>query len=142
LTGPLVSSGTVTLKADGFIWHQTSPFENIMTFDGDSIVETTKLGNESIERTLQDPIANSVTETLFQLMSGSWSAIESSFSIEDRPPDDGASWMLDLTPRQEDVRMLLPLIAISGNEHLERISILQGDGNLILIEFRHQKHSQ
>lgn len=124
LDHPLVSTGTVTLTADGFIWHQIEPFENRLIFDGDILVEEIHMGNEVIEQPQNDPVTLSITRSFYQMMSGSLSSLEANFRVN-LIGDHESGWTAELAPLDEGVGRFLGRILLEGDRYLNKISVEQ-----------------
>lgn len=138
LDRPLVSRGSFQLTDGGFVWTQQTPFQNTLAFDGDSVVETTFIGNQSVTRRLQDPVTTQITRTLFDMMRGSWSDIRASFHIMEESGRDDA-WTLRLIPIDPAIAQIIPEIMLSGSRFLETIELRQDEDTVTLIELsRHQ----
>lgn len=138
LDRPLLSSGSIEITASGFIWTQLQPFENILTFDGETITETTRVGEQEISRALADPITTSITRTLYGMMTGTWQDIQGFFEIiegeAESSPIEKNAWARDLIPRDPELQDLIPGISLSGGRFLERIEVQQKEGASTVIE--------
>jgi hypothetical protein len=139
LDRPLTSHGSVLLADEGFVWKQHQPYQVSLSFDGVSIVETTTVGEREVTTTVRDPITNHLTRTLFQLMTGSWQKMQSSFEINPLPAPGDGGWLLELKPRDETVRGVIPRIVLSGTRYVDTILIEEGGENSTRIELRNQR---
>lgn len=139
LSRPLISSGTVRLSEDGFVWTQQEPYYVSLAFDGTSIVETSRVDDSEIRRIVRDPVTNNLTRTLFRMMTGSWQEMRASFSIHPLPPPSGAEWALEMKPRDEAVGNFIPRIVLSGTRYVDAIVVHEANGNTTRIELSNQE---
>jgi hypothetical protein len=141
LEQPLVSSGSVALSDRGFVWEQHEPFRNTVTFDGETVSETTQVGTERISRPLNDVATVNLTRTLFEMLSGSWSTLGEAFDLE-LASHDGGQWLLRLVPEDSNVRSVIPEITVSGSRYIERVRVRQSDDGETIIELANQRGSR
>lgn len=138
LVRPLRSIGEVALSEGGFVWRQLEPFATTIEFDGATIVETTETAQGPVSRTLQDPVMDNLTRTLFGLMDGDLDAMTQRFDVE-RQTAPAGGWAVELRPLDTQVRDAVPRIELTGERFLERIRVTQADGDYTVIRLSRQQ---
>ena len=139
LSRPLVSSGSIELSLSGFVWKQIDPFHVWLIYDGVSIVEKTVVGQRETLRQVLDPATSSFTRTMFQVMTGSFADLQSTFLIKTRDADRQSAWSYELEPRDAAIRRAIGRIILSGDTHLNQIRIEESPGNYTRIELTNQR---
>jgi hypothetical protein len=127
------------LSKEGFVWRQLEPFATTIEFDGATIVETTQTAQGPVSRTLQDPVMDNLTRTLFGLMDGDLDVMAQRFDLERQTAPAGAGWALELRPLDTQVRDAVPRIELTGERFLERIRVTQADGDYTIIRLSRQQ---
>ena len=141
LSRTLISTGTIELSDDGFVWKQHSPYQVSLIYDGKSIVEKTIVGGLETTKQILDPVINNLTRTLFHLIAGSSSNLESVFTITITQNGASPRWCYGLEPKESAVQSSISRVVLCGNIYLDRIRIEESQNNYTLIELTNPRPS-
>ena len=139
LSRPLISSGSVELSGTGFIWKQADPFNVWLIYDGISIVEKTVVGGRETQRQVLDPATRTFTRTMFKIMTGSLTDLQTAFVIKPRDHDQQSGWRYELEPRDATIKKAISRIILYGDERLRGIRIEESLHNYTQIELTNQR---
>ncbi|MBR9911161.1 MAG: outer membrane lipoprotein carrier protein LolA [Gammaproteobacteria bacterium] len=121
---PLRSSGVFNYqKSEGMVWHTLEPIENTV-----KITESQGVFSGGSVKDLQLVASSPLIGQIFLgVLSGNLSKLVELFDVREQPIETG--WMLLLTPRASIMSDYIDSIRLSGNEHVEAITLYEGNGD-------------
>lgn len=125
---PLRSSGRfLVARGVGVIWDTHEPFDSTLVIGASTIRldDVEQLDGEQ-------PAVARINQLLVAAMAGELPTLRTSFAIDAELSD--VSWALRLTPHDTAMAQVITAIEMTGDRHVEKIRIFDGDGNCTDIE--------
>lgn len=143
---PLISSGDFIIARErGVLWRTQKPFAQTLRFSRQEIVQM-QGGELRLRLTAErEPAVRAINQVLFALFAGDLGVLEKSFTISgklDHAPGKPDQWRAILHPSSNSLAQLFQEIRIDGTSHVQRVEILETNGDRADIRFdRVQKQS-
>ncbi|WP_258241014.1 outer membrane lipoprotein carrier protein LolA [Pseudidiomarina homiensis] len=122
----LLSSGTLTVAADKVVWHTKEPLDQRLVITATGIQpdgEAAMRGSAVI------------AQLLLAVLQGDAEAIDKNFSVQ------LAADCLTLTPKLEQLQQFVQAIESCGNSSIERIQLIEQQGNRSSITFHYEAYN-
>ena len=131
---PLTSSGHfIFWKAKGLYLASDTPFFNASTITPDNIIHWQENGTGSISEEQSGLIQREISRTLLAFFSADVALIEERFTTEWQ--FDGKNWQLLLAPRHDMVRKQMRSAELRGEDYIESLRIVGGNGDVTQLNF-------
>lgn len=135
LERPLLSSGDFLVARNrGVIWRTQKPFAQTLRLSRSEIVQEQdgqvrlRLSSE------REPGVKAINQVLFALFAGDLGALEKSFSVSGKT--EGPQWRAALHPTSSSLVQMFKEIRIEGASHVQRVEILEANGDRTEIRFK------
>lgn len=133
-TKPVKSQGKFTVvKGRGIIWRTETPFASQLVLTRNALVQTTGSGAAQRLDAQREPALKAINTALFAVLSGDLNTVERYFEITGRA--DAREWTLHLKPRETGWRQFIDRIELKGAAYLNRLEMLDANGDTTLIRF-------
>lgn len=129
-----VSEGKFSVSAKEIVWKTEKPFASELSISDSGIVQVNADGSSAQIASADNAIFGEVSKTLRAVFRGDFKAIEDRFEIFFDAAKSG--WRIGLRPHDSAFQKFLSTMILSGNRSLEKVVILDGDGNTLTYEFR------
>lgn len=149
LKRPLKSSGTFIFSSSGIVWDTQKPFPSKVILTENSMIRTKPDGSRTVTDGGENPVFQSVAQTVASLFSGEKIRLEQMFDIsETAAPSD--SWEIVLKPKDASVAQAVGGIRLSGKIEkgaedfysIDSIKIVQSGGETTTYALLNKKYSQ
>jgi outer membrane lipoprotein-sorting protein len=139
LREPLKSSGTLRYKKPAFLEKRVqTPFEEILTVDGDRMTWEKPAANKKHTMALRDyPAVWGFIESMRATLNGDAKTLQRFYKV--RLDGDERQWTLVLLPSDSDMAQFIRVIRISGsNTRLSTVEIEEAGGDRSLMSLREE----
>ncbi len=137
---PISSSGHLVVSQDqGVLWQVESPYQVTFVVKGEAFLEVHPDGSVRSRGTEGVRSQSHISRLFGALFSGNARELEKYFSVRGYAGDE--HWQLELFPREE-MAHYLKVVAITGADFVDDISIEEAGGDAIKITFSHQSGSE
>ncbi|MEF1310287.1 outer membrane lipoprotein carrier protein LolA [Vibrio mytili] len=134
---PLRSSGHFTLsQMHGLLWQQDTPFPVNLVLTENKLRQTFADQEPKTISAKDNPMAFYFSRIFLSVFHGDTTALKTQFSL-DFSADKG-QWRLVLVPKQPPLNAVFKSIVLSGNEHIDNLTLQELRGDKTDIEFSHQ----
>lgn len=131
---PLASSGQfIFWKGKGLYLASSKPFFNASTITPDNIIHWQENGTGSISEEQSGLVQREISRTLLAFFSADVKLIEERFTTQWQ--FDGNDWQLLLTPRHDMVRKQMRSAELHGENYIESLRIVGGNGDVTQLNF-------
>jgi len=130
LKNPVTSTGELYLdQALGFVWHTSKPIASTLLLKQDGLY--------SVDHRQQQKKINNATPiatVLMSALSGDVAALESEFTLVQKPPQKGLgsgseNICLQLTPKDPVIAKVMRIIELCGKDTVEHLVLFETSGN-------------
>ena len=129
------SSGKYEISAeDGIVFDTQKPFASKLEISKTKIVQTFADGSKSEMNAADNAIFREIAKTFQAVFCGDTSAIQERFQAYF--VSEKGKWNIGLTPKENAVKKAIASISLSGKKVLEKMEIVDGEGNILTYEFR------
>lgn len=134
LERPLISSGDFLIARErGVLWRTHKPFAQTLRLSRQEIVQE-QGGQVRLHLTAErEPAVRAINQVLFALFAGDLGALEKSFIVSGKL--DSTQWRAVLRPASNSLAQLFKEIRIEGAGHVQRVEILEANGDRADIRF-------
>lgn len=133
-----VSTGKFAIvNGSGILWKTEKPFASKLWVSENGITQTDLHGNEKKLPASENPVFAEFSRTIQSLFSGKLNELENKFEIYFEIENNMVS--VGLVPREKAVRGVIASITMAGKRNIEKIVIVDAEGNLVEYEFSNQK---
>lgn len=129
-----VSEGTFSISPKSIVWKTEKPFASELAISDSGMVQVNSDGSSVQIASADNAIFGEVSKTMRAVFCGDFKAIEDRFEIFFESVKSG--WRIGLRPRDGEFRKFISTMVLSGNLSLEKVVIIDGDGNNLIYEFR------
>lgn len=129
---PLVSSGVLGLSAgQELIWQTLLPLKSTLVIGSEGVRQFNR--NDQLVNDVANPAAAQLAQVFLSLLSGNTEVLDAAFTQS--LTCEGDAWQLNLVPLDADLKNMLESLALSGAEHIGKISFREarGDNTEILL---------
>jgi len=134
LSRPLTSTGTfLYARGRGVCWNFETPFPTRYTVTETALVTQTETEPAEITRAENQPRIKKFGALFSAVFTGKIEALEEQFDL--RASGDPSAWTLGLTPKGLLMRKVISHIVIEGGDNVERVGILETNGDLTDLRF-------
>lgn len=131
---PLISEGTFLLSHQkGLIWSQKTPFPVSLVLAKDKLRQQFDGQAAEVIEASDNPMVFYFSHLFLSLFKGDLHALESQFKMTLTEQAD--TWSLQLTPKQAPLDKVFKNIVITGNEQIEKLTLLELSGDSSTIKF-------
>lgn len=135
LPHPLQSSGRFAFNADtGLVWETERPLHSKLTFSADGILQEQNGQQTWLARADQPGVA-AIGQIMTAILTRDWDTLEEFFTLEIAPAADTEHWTLVMTPTAATLAAVMTRIALSGDQHLRQMTLLEQGGERTEIDF-------
>ncbi len=113
LNRSLKSSGSFIFCDEGIVWKTQKPFPSTVALTKTSMIVTNDDGTKTVVDGSENPIFQSVAQTLSSLFSGNKEKLELYFEIKDFSKNEN-DWLLLLSPKDNTISQAITEISLSG----------------------------
>lgn len=136
LTRPIVSEGTMLfVRGTGVAWRIEKPSPSTFIVTPKRIVRREEGRRDAVISAADRPEVRFFSEIFLSLFSGDLEALERKFSVHSTYGTGGAHWRIGLKAKDRSLERYLSSILLEGGEHLERVEIREGEGDVSEIAF-------
>jgi outer membrane lipoprotein carrier protein LolA len=115
------------------LWEVLSPYPARLLVKGDELIQWDDDGLARKSSYGKTPIFRALSSIFLAMFQGRVEVLRDTFDLS--ATQDGATWRLDLTPKDEILGAAVSQVRVSGGRHVEEISILEPRGDRTLIRF-------
>lgn len=133
LPQPLRSEGRFRYDPEqGLEWETLRPVANRLTFSEQGIVQS--LDGEVVWQVDgSQPAVLTISQVISSVLALDWNRLQDYFQLKGQA--DAGAWQLVLEPRDTALKQFVETIAISGNQRVEALSLLEANGDRTEIRF-------
>lgn len=134
LRRPLISSGTFLYAKDhGVFWDFENPSPTRYIITENAIMEESGDGPPRITTASDQPRIREFGALFLSVFTGQFDLLDDKFNVKVEWEED--DWMLGLTPKSPLLRRVISHIVINGDTRVERVRILETNGDLTDLRF-------
>lgn len=135
LPQPLQSSGQFAFQPDtGLEWETRQPLHSKLTFSAEGILQEQNGQKTWLARADQPGVAV-IGQIMTAILTRDWDTLEAFFTLDIAPADTSGQWTLMMTPKQSTLATVISRIALSGDQHLRQMILLEQGGERTEIDF-------
>lgn len=135
LPHPLQSSGRFAFQADtGLVWETEQPLHSKLTFSAEGILQEQNGQQTWLARADQPGVAV-IGQIMTAILTRDWNTLEEFFTLEVAPAATADHWTLVMTPTQATLTAVMARIALSGDQHLRQMILVEQGGERTEIDF-------
>ncbi len=139
LNRDFVSTGSFAIDREaGIVWDTEKPFPSVLWVGDNAIVQWDV--NRNVKKTMaakDNPVFAEFSGTIQSVFSGKFDELARNFDIFFVAGD---SFSVGLVPKEKAVARVIASIVLSGRTELEKVTIVDGEGNLVVYDFSAQAH--
>lgn len=130
------STGTFEIsRTEGITWNIEKPFASKMRLTDSSVVQIDSDGNQTIVSSKDNAVFDEISRTMRAVFHGDLSVLQKRFDIYFVQNKKRKSWQVGLIPREKMIRNAIRSIELQGSQDLEKVHLVDGEGNLLDYEF-------
>lgn len=134
LNRDFVSTGKFLIwNGVGIYWVTQKPFESFLQVNDSGVAQWDDKGNKKEISTKENPVFAEFSKTIWSVFSGNVKEMEKNFEVYFEKSAKNVS--IGLVPRETAVRKVIANLVMEGSRNLEKVTITDGDGNLVVYEF-------
>lgn len=139
LNRDFVSTGSFAIdRVSGIVWDTRKPFPSFLWVGDNSIVQWDAARNVKKEMTAKDnPVFAEFSTTIQSVFSGKFDELARNFDIYFAA---GEAFSVGLVPKEKAVARVIASIVLEGKKELDKVTIVDGEGNTVVYEFSQQQH--
>lgn len=134
-----VSTGSFAIDREaGIVWDTKKPFPSFLWVGDNSIVQWDVARDTKKTMSAKDnPVFAEFSGTIQSVFSGKFDELARNFDIFFVA---GESFSVGLVPKEKTVARVIASIVLSGRTELEKVTIVDGEGNQVVYDFSAQAH--
>ncbi len=140
LNREFVSTGSFAIsREEGIVWDTEKPFPSVLWVGDNAIVQWDV--NRNVKKTMaakDNPVFAEFSGTIQSVFSGKFDELARNFDIYF--DDSRKGFCVGLVPKERTVARIIASITLEGVNELEKVSIVDGEQNLVTYEFTGQAH--
>lgn len=138
LNRDFVSTGAFAISRDeGIVWDTQKPFPSVLWVGDNAIVQWDVARNTKKTMAAKDnPVFAEFSGTIQAVFSGKFDELSRNFDIFFESSRKG--FCVGLVPKEKAVARVIASIVLEGRTELEKVSIVDGEQNLVTYEFTEQ----
>lgn len=126
LSQPLISSGLLGLSDEQeLLWQTLRPLKSTLVIGAGGLKQFNR--NDQLVNDVANPAAVQLAQVFLNLLSGNTDVLDATFTQD--LTCDGDAWELNLVPISSDLRNMLEALALSGSEHIDKVSFREARGD-------------
>lgn len=135
LPNPLLSRGQFSFRPDtGLVWETRQPLHSRLIFSGEGILQEQNGQQTWLARADQPGVAV-IGEIMTAILTRDWDTLKEFFTLEIAADTTDDHWSLVMTPTQSTLAAVITRIALSGDQHLRHMTLLEHSGDRTEIDF-------
>lgn len=140
LNREFVSTGSFAIDRDaGILWDTQKPFASVLWVGDNSIVQWDSARNAKKTMSAKDtPVFAEFSKTIQSVFSGKFDELDRNFKIFFE--QSGENFSVGLVPKEKAVARVIASILLEGRAELEKVTIVDGEGNPVVYEFSQHLH--
>ena len=134
-----ISTGSFAIDREaGIVWDTKKPFPSFLWVGDNSIVQWDVARDAKKTMNAKDnPVFAEFSGTIQSVFSGKFDELARNFDIFFVA---GESFSVGLVPKEKAVARVIASIVLSGRTELEKVTIVDGEGNQVVYDFSAQAH--
>ena len=140
LNREFVSTGSFAIdRVSGILWDTQKPFPSVLWVGDNSIVQWDPARDTKKSMSAKDnPVFAEFSKTIQSVFSGQFDELERNFKLFFDVK--GAAFDIGLIPKESAVARAIASITLSGQTELDKVTIVDGEGNTVVYEFSQHRH--
>lgn len=139
LNREFVSTGTFKItNGEGIQWNVEKPFPSKLTISGDKMIQESANGKKTEMAAKDNAVFAEFSKTIQSVFSGKIDELEKLFEVSFKK--SGKSYVVNLVPREAAVRAVIASMVLEATAELDKVSLIDGEGNTTVYEFSNHSH--
>lgn len=139
LNREFVSTGTFKItNGEGILWNVEKPFASKLTISGDKMIQESANGKKTEMAAKDNAVFAEFSKTIQSVFSGKVDELEKLFEVSFKK--SGKSYVVNLVPREAAVRAVIANMVLEASAELDKVSLIDGEGNTTVYEFSNHSH--
>lgn len=140
---PLLSSGRfVVAQGKGMVWLVQQPFASTLRLSPQALQSLQADGSLAFEmQASQEPVVRTINSMLLAVMSADVALLHQHFHVTGSV-QGSKGWQLTLTPRDKMLAQWIQKIEVHGQQFVQQVKLLEGQGEVSLISIRNMALAQ
>lgn len=140
LNREFVSTGSFAIdRVSGILWDTQKPFPSVLWVGDNSIVQWDPSRDTKKTMSAKDnPVFAEFSKTIQSVFSGQFDELDRNFKLFFEKK--AAGFDIGLVPKENAVARVIASITLTGRTELEKVTIVDGEGNTVVYEFSAQAH--
>jgi len=139
LNREFISTGTFTItNGEGILWNVEKPFASKLIISGDKMVQESANGKKTEMAAKDNAVFAEFSKTIQSVFSGKVDELEKHFEVSFKK--SGKSYVVNLVPKEAAVRSVIASMVLEASAELDKVTLIDGDGNTTVYEFTNHSH--